>query len=367
MDDKIVSYLLEIISNENLINIAKNVKLKIKGFRTIQYKNGVMTPPKKLIIKELSNVEYKTLINEYFSKDSKEKVELEIDEASSLNIMGKEDKIKMAELLEQILSFSSNNILKIEGREIDLTTIKDILLEDNQVEKEKPVEDKNNEKLINNDYSEQIEKLNKDMEALKKKVLELEKKRLTLEENNKKMTSDIKNLKKEKIMLQEENEKIKKENQVNIKENEKYQNEFYSIKKKYDELKVINSSQERDINGKLSTIERLEDTNEKLKSKLNLLENIEQERRKKEIKKVVVFGEIYSKEIKEIGNYDICTVETSKLENFKDIINKCNEVWVLSYDISYLDKINIEENVDSNKIKEFTSYKKLREYLKKEN
>lgn len=367
MDDKIVSYLLEIISNENLINIAKNVKLKIKGFRTIQYKNGVMTPPKKLIIKELSSVEYKILINEYFSKDSKTKVELEIDEASSLNIMGKEDKAKMFKLLEQILSFSINNKLKIEGREIDLTTIKDMLLEDNQVEKVQHEEDKNNEKSINNDYSEQIEKLNKDMEVLKKKVLELEKKRLTLEDNNKKMTSDIKNLKKEKTMLQEENEKIKKENQVNIKENEKYQNEFYSIKKKYDEIKVINASQERDINGKLSTIELLEDTNEKLKSKLNLLENIEQERRKKEIKKVVVFGEIYSKEIKEIDNYDICTVETSKLENFKDIISKCNEVWVLSYDISYLDKINVEENVDSNKIKEFASYKKLREYLRREN
>lgn len=362
-----VSYLLEIISDKNLIDIAKNVKLKIKGFRTIQYKNGVMIPPKKLIIKELLTVEYKILINEYFSKDSKAKVELEIDEASNLNIMSKEDKAKMVKLLEQILSFSSNNKLKIEGREIDLITIRDILLEDNQIEKVKHEEDKNNEKLINNDYREQIEKLNKDMEALKKKVFEFEKKRLTLEDNNKKMASDIKNLKKEKTTLQEENEKIKKENQVNIKENEKYKNEFYNIKKKYDELKVMNASKERDINQKLSTIEFLVDTNEKLKSRLNLLENIEHERQKKEIKKVVVFGEIYSKEIKKIGKYDICTVESNKLENFKDIINKCNEVWVLSYDISYLDKINIEENVDQNKIKEFTSYKKLREYLKKEN
>ncbi|NMF03708.1 hypothetical protein ACUH7Y_16035 [Clostridium beijerinckii] len=367
MDDKIISYLLEIISNENLINIAKNVKLKIKGFRTIQYKNGVMTPPKILIIKELLNVEYKTKINEYFSKDSKAKVELEIEKASSLNIMSNEDKIKVVKLLEQILSFSSNNTLKIEGREIDLTTIKDILLEDNQVKKEKHVEDKNNEKLINNDYSEQIEKLNKDMEVLKKKVLEMEKKRLTLEENNKKMISDIKNLKKEKIMLQEENEKIKKENQVNIKENEKYQNEFYSIKKKYDELKIINASQEVDINREKAKIEFLENTNENLKNKLSILENIEKERQKKDIKKVVVFGEIYSKEIKEMVNYEIYTVEIENVENFREVINECNEVWVLSYDISYLDKITIEEKIDSSKIKEFTSYKKLREYLKKEN
>ncbi|MFL0167262.1 hypothetical protein [Candidatus Clostridium helianthi] len=367
MDDKMVSYLLEIISNENLINIAKNVKLKIKGFRTIQYKNGVMTPPKKLIIKELSNVEYKALINEYFSNVSKENIELEIEEASSLDIMSKEDKIKMAKLLGQILSFSSSNKLKIGGRETDLATIKDILLEDNQVEKAQLREDKNNEKLINNDYSEQIEKLNKDMDVLKKKVLELEKKRATLEDNNKKMTSDIKSLKKEKTMLQEENEKVKKENQINIKENEKYQSEFYSIKKKYDEIKVITASQEKDINEKRAKIEILENANNKLKSKLNLLEKIEQERRKKETKKVVVFGEIYSKEIKEIDNYDICTIEIDKLENFKDIINNCNEVWVLSYDISYLDKINIEEKIDSNKIKEFISYKKLREYLKREN
>lgn len=362
-----ISYLLEIISDDNLIDIAKNVKLKIKGFRTIQYKNGVMTPPKKLIIKELLNVEYKIFINEYFSKDSKAKLELEIDKANSLNIMSKQDKVKMVKLLEQILSFSSDNKLKIEGREFDLITIRDILLEDNQIEKVQHEEDKNNEKLINNDSGEQIEKLNKDMEVLKKKVLEFERKRVILEDSNKKMASDIKNLKKEKTTLQEENEKIKKENQANIKENEKYKNEFYSIKKKYDELKAMNTSQEKDINEKVSTIEFLVDTNEKLKSKLNLLENIEHERQKKEIKRVVVFGEIYSKEIKKIGNYDICTVESNKLENFKDTINKCNEVWVLSYDISYLDKINIEENIDSNKIKEFTSYKKLTEYLKKEN
>lgn len=350
-----ISYLLEIISNENLIDIAKNVKLKIKGFRTIQYKNGIISPPKKLIIKELLKPEYKSLVNKYFSKESKCEIKLEIDNIDSLNNMNIEDKNKFVEQLEQILSFNNDNKLKIGGRELDLITIKDIF------------SDENNEELNSNDYSKQINQLNKDMQVLKKKVTQLEKKRLLLEDNNKKMILDIKNLKKENITLQEENEKIKKENQIKIKENEKYQNDFYSIKKKYDEIKFINASQERSLKEEKSKIEYLEKNNDKLKIKLNSLDNIEKERRKNQIKKIVVFGEIYSKQIKEIDDYDICTVQTNKLEDYRDVINKCNEIWILSYDISYLDKINVEENVDLNKIKEFTSYKKLREYLKREN
>lgn len=361
MDDKCMNKLLEIISDDNLIDIAKNVKLKIKGFRMIQYKNGVMMPPKKIIINELLKVESQTLINESFGDNPKTRIEMEIEKNSSINEMDREDKEQIVKLLERILSINSKNRLRVEGREIESSTIRNILLDENRVEKLE-----SDEKFINN-YSEQIEKLTKDMGILKEKVFELEKKREILEENNKKMTSQIKNIKKEKTILQNENEKIKKENQANIKAKEKYQSEFYSIKKKYDELKAINASQQRDINEKASILERLEGINNNLKNKVNILENKEDERRKKEIKKVVVFGEIYSKEIKEIDKYDICTVEINKLENFKNIINECNEVWILSYDISYLDRIKVEENVDSNKIKEFTSYKKLREYLKKEN
>ncbi|MFD3158027.1 hypothetical protein ACFIJ5_14320 [Haloimpatiens sp. FM7330] len=301
MDDKSVECILKKLSNPKLIEVSRNVNLKINGFRDINVKKGVLIPPQNLIVRELLKKKYRKKVEKILNPDKYQ------------------------------------NLLKCKEKETDnITEISNCKIE--------------KDKLI-------------------KEIDTIRKKNIRLEEYNEKTKINLKNFRKENLLLKEENIKVKKESEKLSKENKRYKEEFYNIKDKYDKLKNVEKNQLNQLKNQLNEldkenviIKKLEDINKNLNFKIDMLEREKKEKRKK----IIVFGEIKSKKIIDTEKYDIYTIDENELSDLNVDINEFDEAWILSYKISYLDKKNIENKIDKMKKRDFPSYKKLKEYVKKE-
>lgn len=288
--------ILEKLDNDKLVKISQIVKLNVNGFRKIEYKNGILNPPRNFIIKSLMDDKYRKKI------------------------------IDILENEKSYLTVSSN-------------------------------EDINTKDKYKEDYSNERDRLLNEIDSLKNNIILLRNK---LEENNYKFHMDIKNIKKEKVKLEEENKRLKKQSEKLNSSNEKYIYQFYNLKRKYDELKNIYAKEQKNIDEKSTNVEELKLINKKLNEEINSLKLIK-------IKKIGIFGNINSTEINIDSIYDFKMLQVDKLDDLQEDIKDFDEIWMLSYNIAYLDKIKIERNIDRKKIKEFRSYKSLKNYLEKGN
>lgn len=342
VDINIIKWILDRVTEEEVLDITRKTKVQVNGFRRIQLTNGKLNLPRNLIIKEIINKKYINVLEKYLKENYND------------------EKLKCRDINKIFNDYSINDTIKIL---INLDT--SIAQEDRELAQE--IFKKVKTKQFSNNMSYEKENnnfniLKVEIEKLKREIEILKNKSNVLEDINNKITIEKKRYKRQIDELENKNKKAIDELNENNKEKEKIKSDFYSLKKKYDILNDENKTFKNKIKEKNDECELLKYNNKILKNELNIIK----ENEKKEIKTVAIFGEIYPKEINNMENYNILKVDINKIDdnNMIEKINNCDEIWILSYDTSILDMQKIERIITNNKIKVFKSFKVIKQYIK---
>lgn len=349
MEYEKIEFLLDIVSDEQFIKISKEVNLRIDGFRNIQKKHGIFIPPKKILIKEILKDSYLRKIDELILNTSNLNIEIK-----PINILYDLDNDKKKLLIETLLDIKSLNPscrIMIKSVEIDIDVLKIQLLGEDT------------DKIVN--YTEKIELMQKDINTLKEKLNRFEQVNKSLEIEKLNLKENVKDLKKQNNLLYTEKLNQKSNLDNYIKENKKIKDDYYTLKRKYDEINIAYKSNQLKFKESLSIIEELNQEKIELQNNVLSLKNENKKLKNKDSRKIIVFGEIPSRDKDLLKEYEILEVNIDRLKevDINNSTNKIYQIWLLSYGISYADKLKIIRYIDKDRIRNFISYNEFKKYL----
>lgn len=350
MDEKILKWLLGLLSNHELVNVVNNGGIKIAGFRKLTPKTigkarlkVIAEISKKMDLERLTKVFYE------MADDSKAILKLTFSEAKEKLLKGE------LEPMATIGAFFHSQ--KTDHRRIAYELFKSLkaeklteLQEQYMSQHEEPEaegEPSKNEGCLNN--VDIIDALNKKLAKSEAKNQDLKKR---LEESRKdqqqaKIESEeqIKSLKQEIVRLEQENRRI--------------QHQANALKKEKRELAVENEKLKNRLSG---SIEELEKWKEAAASSDRVRDHVEQ----KTARQVVIIGDPKNPGILKTPDYHFTIYDISDLKTMNSQqLEQVDEVWLLTYRTPIGQQQLVKRMVHSQKLLEFKDYLALKNYIKR--